>query len=619
MCGIAGFFAPGAELGPWFARSVLKAAHRGPDGNGWWIPGMTQGQPLDTLQEAARTPVCLGHLRLSILDLSPAGAQPMVEPGRAAVVLNGEIYNYLELREELIREGWAFRSGSDTEVVLKGWLHWGMDLLPRMNGMWAIALWDEASQSLLLTRDRFGEKPLFLADWKGGLAFASEVKQFREFPELTLDLDPARAAAFLVTGRPYEGPTSWFKGIRQLAPGGWLRIDAQGHREGSYYDLEAAVRAVEPAPDAEAWAARFSELLAESVRLRLRSDVPVGSCLSEGLDSSAILAKAVKQPLQGEYHSFTLGSDDPLIDERPHAAAFAGAMGSRWHGITAVGDDFGSLWDRMTWHQETAVASTSLYGQWKVLEAARAARVIVMLDGQGADEILAGYHKFFVAHARRTVRRNPFKAVGILGQFLRHVGGAPGLLKYGYRYFRGVSGAPSPRAWLKPGLFEGASAPSLALDGLGMRLADVRRWSFPNLLSYEDRNAMAHSVETRLPYLDPALVAWALATPEEVLFTGGWSKWPLRKSLAGDGAPQVAWRRGKRQFFVPQSDWMRTQLAPQVEAWMKAPHPLWDEILAPGRLREFQEKWRRQKPGHAWDDLCFQMVSLDRFLRVWWP
>src|SRR6478735_3546890 len=202
ICGITGFFAPGTPVAPWFAAAAEVARHRGPDGDGVWAAGWPEAMSLASLARDAVPSggsAALGFVRLSILDLGPTGRQPMVEPGRAAIAFNGEIYNYVELREELRAKGWTFTSTGDSEVLLKGWLEWREDLFARLNGMWAIAIYDAELDGIVLSRDRFGEKPLFWTPWSGGVAFASEVKQLREFPGIDIRLDRARAAGYLTT------------------------------------------------------------------------------------------------------------------------------------------------------------------------------------------------------------------------------------------------------------------------------------------------------------------------------------------------------------------------------------------------------------------------------------
>jgi len=562
------------------------------------------------------TPVAFGFTRLRILDLTDAAAQPMMVPGQAALIFNGEIYNYIELRGELEARGWRFTSRGDTEVLLKGYLEWGVDVLPRMNGMWALALYDLNSHQLLLSRDRFGEKPLFWSRWGGGVAFASEVKQLACFPDLPIRLDTRRTAGYLLTGRPYEGTSSWFEGIYQVEPGGWLRIDEAAVRSGSYYDLETETGKIEPERRAVDWAGRFADTFAESVRIRLRSDVPVGTSLSSGVDSSAVLAQAVALG-HDRYHAFSFGGDDPGIDERARARRFAHERGAIWHGVSASAEEFHSSWDAITFQQECPLPSTSLFGQWKVFEAARSKGIVVILDGQGADELLAGYPKLMVAAARSSLG-SPTGVARALLAFSRQVGAMSTLRTAGYRYIGRFGNTPDPSRWVLPGLWDGDRVPDLRHGLRTAQIEDLRRWSLPNLLSYADRNSMAHSIECRLPYLDPRLVALALAMPADVLMHGGWAKWPLRWTLAKRGGKVPAWRIGKRWFGVPQSAWLRGPLAPVLKEWLLAPHPAWESFVDLAELRRFvHDDWSRRPSSHGSDDQVFQMLSLERFLRVW--
>jgi asparagine synthase (glutamine-hydrolysing) len=603
--------------GGWFADAVRVVRHRGPDGSGYWVPGSPGCRPIQELdgELAAPASVALGFSRLAILDLTPAAEQPFVVPGQAALVHNGEIYNYVELRRELESAGWSFTSTGDTEVLIKAYLQWGTDAMRRFDGMWAFAIRDERRGGLLLSRDRFGEKPLFWTAWNGGVAFASEVKQLVGYPGVRRLLDRRRAAGFLVTGRPHDGPSSWFEDIHQLEPGTWLWADASGIRRGSYFDLRREVGAVSPETSPADWAARFGDAFSSSVRRRLRSDVPVGTSLSSGIDSSMVLAEAIAQGHES-YRAFTLGSDDPRIDESGPAGRFAARQGATWHPVRADEHEFAALWDRMTWHQESPVASTSLYGQWKVFETAAATGVVVVLDGQGSDEILGGYNKFVASLLWRAAmsdrRRLPGAALG----FVRQVGTLERLRWAGYRYFGRSDGTAG---WLRPGLYDGERAPRVRADALEQRIQDIQRWSLPNLLSYADRNAMAHSVETRLPFLDHALVILALAMPDDALFRDGWTKWPLRVSLARRAGAHPAWTPGKLWFGVPQQPWLRRSLRPYVEAWRTSPHPAWAELLDPSSMRGFQEAWGRQRPSYPRDDRVFKMVALDRFLHQWFP
>ena len=596
------------------------ARHRGPDGDGAWAPGWPDRRPLASVADGsapAGRSVALGFVRLSILDLGPTGAQPMAEQGRAAIAFNGEIYNYVELRDELRTRGWTFTSSGDSEVLLKGWLEWREDVFARLNGMWAVAIYDADRDALVLSRDRFGEKPLFWTEWRGGVAFASEVKQLRGFPGVETRLNPARAAGYLRTGRPYLGASSWFDGIRQLEPGSTLVVDGSGHRTGRYWSLRDAVAGVERSRDPDAWQHRFADTFSTSVRIRLRSDVPVGTSLSGGVDSSAVMAEATALGHVG-YHSFTVTSDDPRVDEGPAAGAFARAMGSTWHPVRVSGPDFAATWDRLTWHQESPVPTTSLYGQWKVMEAARSAGVIVLLDGQGADEVLGGYHKFLAAILLSRVRSLDPAAIPFAWSYARHLGGPRTILDAGNRYLGRFGRAPDPAAWLRAAPDTLATVPAVRGDLFAMQVADIERWSLPNLLTYADRSSMAFGVEARLPYLDPDLAILSLAMPADVLARNGWSKWPLRQTLADRDGSVPAWRRGKRWFGVPQRAWLRGPLAPFVDQWRREPHPTWAEVVDLAAMRRHADDWHRGGRSNAASDArIFELVALDRFFRTW--
>jgi asparagine synthase (glutamine-hydrolysing) len=321
----------------------------------------------------------------------------------------------------------------------------------------------------------------------------------------------------------------------------------------------------------------------------------------------------------GSHCSFTLGGDDALLDERPAARALAESLGSTWYGIFADGDEFSAVWDRITWHMESPVPSTSVYGQWKVMEMARRMGIVVLQDGQGADEILGGYHKFFVASVMGLLRERSVGGIRMGFHMVRHLGSSPSLLNRGYRYARKLFRVPETREWLRPGLFAGEEGPAIDEAGLEMRVQDLERWSLPNLLTCEDRNSMAHSVETRLPFLDPEVVAISLAMPFDITHRHGWSKWPIRRVLDRAGVRGAAWRRGKLGFDVPQDKWMDGPLRSQVESFLQARHPLFDEFLKPEALRPFFDRWRKGHRPHAVRDVLFQLLALDRFFEVWFP
>ena len=611
MCGITGFIADREVMvDSWFTDAVRCVRHRGPDRELTWLRGDISHTRVERLSQGPRAAkAALGFARLAIIDLTEASDQPFVEPGRATLVLNGEIYNYLELRDDLEARGWRFSSSGDAEVLLKAYLEWGLDALAKFNGMFAVAIHDEESGSLVLARDRFGEKPLHWRSWRGGIAFASEIKQLACYPGIALELDPLAARTYLATGRPYLGFSSWFNGIAQVEPGSWLVCEAGGTvRSGTYFDLRAEIAAVQPERTPAAWADRFSLAFRRSVELRLRSDVSVGTSLSSGVDSSAVLAQAAEIGHE-QYHAFTLRYDDAR-DEGAAAEAMASATGAIWHPVWATADEFSRSWDALTWHHETPVSAGG-FGQWKVFEAAHAAGVRVILDGQGADEMLAGYHKFYASHVLARIRAVGPLAIADMARLGRHIGRAElsrSLVGAARSNWRGQAA----RSWGHGG----PTRPPLSDDLMRMRLADIEVWSLPNLLACADRNSMAHSVETRLPYLDPDVATLALAMPGDVLYRGGWTKWPLRAYLADRGAPEAAWRRGKRWFDLPSDSWLRTSLRPALDRFMAEPHEQWESIITAGELRTHVRALRSSRAPSAAGDLM-DFLALERFFRVW--
>jgi asparagine synthase (glutamine-hydrolysing) len=558
MCGIAGYLnlaAPGAGRDT-LERCARALAHRGPDGEGYFQEGR----------------IGLAHRRLAIIDLSPTGAQPMLV-GHLAIAYNGEIYNYRELREELKVAGHTFASESDTEVLGRAYLHWGPSFIDRLRGMWAFAIADRQSGTLLCSRDPFGIKPLYYARHAGAYLFASE-------PAALLAAGvPARAnlrrcAEYLAVGICDHTSDTFFAGIEQLVPGALMLIDGQG-RERVLAQLDLRFNAAERTCTLDEFAARVRE----SVRLHLRSDVPVGTCLSGGLDSSTVAAlagAAYREDSGRQFAAVTAGSADPTRDERPFAASVVDYCGLAWHTTVPDSHRFAAEVDACIRAQGEPVLSPSAYFQYSVMRTAAEARLKVMLDGQGGDELLCGYERY-VPLAVRDVARSA-GIVAAARQFLRSaLGTTPGLtgMTALAAYFwiprlRRASIArrteflsPESRAFVGEMLESMASSyQSLAAT----RFADITRYSLPALLRYEDRNSMAHSVEARVPYLDRAVTDCALRLPLDDLSRHGYSKYPLRRLAAQVLPGPIAWRKSKRGFEPPVESW----LAPMADSMQEA-------------------------------------------------
>jgi asparagine synthase (glutamine-hydrolysing) len=548
MCGIAGLVGGGWDDGTARVGRMLDlAAHRGPDGRG-------------CLQREA---VTLGHVRLAIVDRSHEADQPMrSEDGQVVIVFNGQIYNHVELRTELERDGWRFRTRSDTEVLLVAYLAWGRDCLRRFNGMWAFAIADFRLRRVFCARDRFGIKPFMYAHTSAGFVFASEPKQL-------LDLLPSRRpdleliGEFVLSGLLDHHARRCFEGVQELAAGEWMDVgfDGQVADRGRWYSLAAEVAA-----GGTASAEQFIERLDDAVSLRLRADVPVGSCLSGGLDSSSVVASAAPAYARmggGRMHAITAASEDPANDESALAQRMAAFAGLEWQVVQPTFDDFAETWDRMHWHQDEPVGGPSLVMQWQVMKAARAAGLVVMLDGQGGDEVLLGYDRYWPALLRAEVRAHGAAAgLTALRALMRNnesmsmqrlamyaIGGRVAGLRQQW-YSRRARLAVAPRIDALRDYGRNAFEPA------ALAITEIERTSLPALLRYEDRNSMAHAVEARLPFLDYRVVQAGLSLPIRQRSRHGWSKWPLRGASDTRLPPEIRWRRSKLGFNAPERLWL---------------------------------------------------------------
>lgn len=571
MCGITGIvdFQGRRVAGETIERMNAAQATRGPDDWGAVLidldgaPGRTRDWGPGIPRPAQSARIGLGNVRLSILDLSPAGHQPMTAlDGAVWLVYNGEVYNYLELRDELLHLGCPITSGCDTEVVLWALLTWGPAALDRFNGMWGLALWDQRRRELLCARDRFGVKPFYYAEQGGRFVFASEPGAVFEAGDVRRAADAHEVSRFLAHGRLPAPHATFFAGMSQLPPGSLLRITPDG-RVGHERWWRPRPR---PLPTLEDHVEAVRELVVDAVRLRLRSDVPVGACLSGGLDSSSIVA-VLGHDLAGASHgpprAFTARFTDAGLDELDYARLVAAHSGAELDVIEPQSDWLaaGDLLDLVR-KQGEPFPSLSVFAQYCVFRRMRRCGVVVALDGQGADELFWGYpwHGALAAAdglRRRDLRQTLQAARSSLGMDgVRGLwSGVAGLAFYNaprLRTLRDVlwrTGGSGQERWdlARRGLL-GATPP---LDLHQARLAEIEQEPLPSLLRYEDRNSMAFSVETRLPFLDYRLVEQVLSCPEPDLLTRGWSKYLLRQAMRGIIPERIRWRRTKLGFAAP--------------------------------------------------------------------
>ena len=562
MCAIAGIVSDNpsaAPLVPVVSSMLQVQRHRGPDGRG-----------LHSGPHAV-----LGHSRLAIIDLSDAGRQPMCDRlGRYWITFNGEIYNHVELRRELREIGHNFQGKCDTEVLLKAFQEWGELAVGRFRGMYAFAIWDAQEKRLFAARDPLGIKPFHYAvTGTGDLAFASELKALLPLIE-ERSINQALASAYLAWNLLDHEPTETFiKEIKRLAPGHMLIWEPGRKISLSRFWKFPLSRVPETtSADRERWISGFREQLEETLALHLRSDVPIGTCLSGGLDSSAIVCLANQQLRQsGRWrrawqNTFSAVFDEPELDERRYIRSVVEATGCKPHFITPAGESLREDLETWLWHQDEPVANTNPYAHFCVARLARANGIKVLLDGQGADEQLAGYRKFIPLYLRQLWKAGqPARAAWEALRFFS----SPDLLRTirwtdGRRY---LFGNPAEIARLWPAENRPARPAALGLGGsMAERIAaDLTQFSLPLLLRYEDRNTMAFGVEARVPFVDYKLVEWIANVPVDLRLRGGWTKWILRQALADVLPVEVQRRKSKLGFSTPESAWLSGSLS----SWLR--------------------------------------------------
>lgn len=570
MCGIAGWLSlNGAPPTRGGLQAMLDAiAHRGPDGQGLWADARAG----------------LAHARLSLVDLT-GGAQPMGnEDDSVQVVFNGEIYNYLELRDDLLRRGHVLRTASDTEVIVHLYEEQGERFVESLNGPFAIALWDTRRQRLVLARDRVGMRPLFHARFAGRWAFASEIKALMALPGCPRTLD-VQAMAEVFSFWTTLGPRTPFAGIDSLPPGHVLSLSADGgSRMWRYWDWSFDEVAPADATRADAWADELQALLSDAVRLQLRADVPVGAYLSGGLDSS-VIAVLLRQLAATHTPCFSLAFEAAGFDETPAQREMAGWLGGDWHSVTCRAGDVAANFARTVWHAETPLVRTAAAPMMQLSALVRSQGCKTVLSGEGADEVLAGYDLFKEAQLRRFVARqpgsarrqrlferlygylphSPVRSASLAGAFFGVSGSSPGSAGFAH----GPRIRATQRSWalwtpelrerlapwqaqaeleaIVPSTFE--AWPGLARD----QYVEAHTLLSGYLLSSQgDRPAMAHAVEVRHPFLDHRVIEFANRLPPNLKLRGLTEKYVLRQALRGR-MPETIRRRSKQPYRAPDS------------------------------------------------------------------
>ena len=570
MCGIAGIISTDPNI---VTKARLQSMtdslqHRGPDGQGYWINDANCAG--------------FGHRRLSIIDLSTAAAQPMHYAGRYTITYNGEIYNYIELKETLLKKGYTFNSTCDTEVILAAYACYGKQCLQQFDGMFAFAIWDNTNQTLFCARDRFGEKPFYYVNDHHQFIFASEMKALWA-AGIQKQMKPGRLLTYLTLGiisNAADQHETFYDHITTLPAGHYLLLHynhsntVHAYTAGveSYWDIDTETML---APEDNTAIDHFLQLLQTSVNRRLRSDVSIGTSLSGGLDSSAIVAliqQNIKANRQYKHGSFSAIFPGFKNDESRYIQQVANQFNLNGVSVSPNADGLITDMQKLVYHQEEPFQSLSIYAQYKVFELARQHQVTVLLDGQGADETMAGYHKYYhwywqelmacgdfktfrkeQANARKNGVTDPWDYRNYIAAFMPSI--TANILEaqaknrrqnhddINYEYFAST---------------QNATVGKPTVSHLNEILYfNTRQVGLGELLRYADRNSMAHSCEVRLPFLSHELVEYIFSLPSHFKIRDGFTKWILRKAV-GELLPQtIVWRTDKIGFEPPQQQWLQ--------------------------------------------------------------
>ncbi len=597
MCGIAGGWFPGGQDGvvAGLERALAALRHRGPNDQGFEMFPASDGT------------VCLGHTRLSIIDLSSAGHQPMTSSdGRYTIVFNGEVYNYRELRDVLSREGYRFASDSDTEVLLAAWQYWGVGAIARLVGMFAFVVFDKLKCTLTCVRDPFGIKPFFFSSINGAFVFGSEIRAVRELVEGRCELDWQQSYEYLLHGNYDSGERTFFKEIQQLKPGHmltfggdqqqvaierwwWPSVNERWH--GGFDDAAEALR----------------EIFLRNVKLHLRSDVPLGAALSGGLDSSSVVCAIHHLEPDAQINAFSFIAAGSELSEEGWVDRVVADLPVKSYKVRATGGELAHDLDDMILAQGEPFGSTSIYAQYRVFKLASDHGITVTLDGQGADELLAGYQGYPGARLHSLMDQYRY---GDAWQFLRNWSKWPGRTARGgvARLFNEMTSGQFNLAlrfaaghrdfpdWLDRDLLREAGVrPILRMpremspdEGCGRRMMGALREALtinglPALLRHADRNSMRFSIESRVPFLTSEMAEFLLSVPEHFLVSpGGETKSLFRAAMRGIVPDDILDRRDKIGFATPEKAWL-IDMAEMVRLWLKegcsAPFVNWSLVL----------------------------------------
>ena len=567
MCGIAGIFNPNQDLviQKNECQNMLQSIiHRGPDDSSIWQHqiGLT-----------------LGHNRLSIIDLSEISNQPF-HYQECTIVFNGEIYNYLEIKNELKKKGYEFKTQSDTEVLVAAYKAWGTSCVERFMGMWAFVIYDHTKNLIWASRDRFGIKPFYYIFENGAFYFASEYKALKTLPVFKKDLNYNHIYRFVQMGWVDYNDETFYKNLHQLKSSHNLTIKNGNLNVNQYWGINNFENNIIKSNDNQDFISIFNHLIIESVNLHMRSDVSIGSCLSGGIDSSSIASIVGQYHKDLNYNTFTIFFDGPNeVDERPYANEVTNKFSNlKPHFYKPTENEIAENFDKIMYFQDVPINGSSHISQYFVMQLAKSHGAVVLLDGQGSDEYLAGYlHSFYRHIADGLLSTNPLNGIqrwqdfGRVQQFsfkekaIRFAKSvATGIFNENEIYYKEYLHAQPFLAKSKHRVFELATPKTNRLNQFLYNLLFTT--SLPTLLHFEDRNSMAFSIESRVPFLDHRLVEFAFSIPNNLKINQGVTKHILRESLRGILPDAIANRMDKKGFVTPgEVKWLRGPLKYLIE------------------------------------------------------
>jgi len=570
--------------------------------------------------------VLLANRRLSIIDLSERGHSPMSDSnGRIWITYNGEIYNYIELRDELKSNGYKFQTESDTEVIINAYLNWGSDCLNKFNGMWAFAIWDSYNKHIFIARDRFGVKPLYFTHTQSFFAFSSEIKPLLYLQDSGFELRNEKIPFFILYGNRLNTDDTYFKSIHSLPASYYLTYKDNKVTLKRYYDIKAYEESSYNEKDASK---KIVDVLSDSIKLRFRSDVPVGSCLSGGFDSSTIVSLSSLMNKKG-IHTFSAVWPEKECDESKYIDIVNRKYSCVENKVEPRADEFESTFKKINYYQEIPTEGPGLYPQWYVMQKAKGT-VKVLLDGQGGDEVFGGYF-LMGAYLRGIIKdRKLFKSFTELSNFMQF------LNKQGFHSFS---------SWLFPKQYSRIAGMGLLekfkiINQNLLREIDKKKiyndleppkkfrnyinnlsyhfitnLTIPTLLHYEDRSSMAHSIESRVPFLDYRLVELGLNLKTKHLSHKGVSRPLFRKALQPYLPEEIVSRKDKLGFPTPFLKWSRTTLKNYITDTLLSKNALIFEFVNKAQLEQNLSSHFSQTKDFSWE--IWRLLSLESILNMY--